>query len=303
VTHGSDPALDEATWVGRHHYRGLSYRFSVQATTHSALEAVHAALSPLEVVPRPRQAPVAPDPGGAYAMVDTGTEGDDRFLTFVGRHRIAAWKTEAELVDYVLWHVNRSVGERSHDFLLVHAGAVVAPSGHGVLLPASSGSGKSTLVTALVAAGFGYLSDELGAIDPVTRRLYGYPRALTLKETSLPLFPELGISVSPGEHISVHLNPDDWRPGSIADPSAIDLVVLPSYVAGAPTSVTLLTEGETVVEVASHCFNAEVYESRALTLLSDMARRAPGYKLVSGSLSEAVEAVCSLTAGIAAASV
>ena len=75
-----------------------------------------------------------------------------------------------------LWHVHTEAIRHTGDFLLVHAGAVRTPSGRGdAALPAQPESGKSTLTLGLVQAGFGYLSDEAAAIDPVTRMLHPVP--------------------------------------------------------------------------------------------------------------------------------
>jgi len=79
-------------------------------------------------------------------------------------------RTEAAIVDFVLWDAVTRAVERATDLLALHAGAV-ALDGRGVLLPAPPDSGKTTLTAALTRSGFSYLSDEVAPIDPETALL------------------------------------------------------------------------------------------------------------------------------------
>ncbi len=78
-------------------------------------------------------------------------------------------------------------GVRTHQ--LIHAGAA-AWQGDGVLLAADSGGGKTSLTLALVQRGFGFLSDEIGAIGRSDGRLHPFPRALRLRSEALALAPD-----------------------------------------------------------------------------------------------------------------
>jgi hypothetical protein len=67
---------------------------------------------------------------------------------------------------------------RSH--ILFHGAALSTPDGRGVILAGPSGIGKTTLTQALVQRGFGFLSDEVAAIDRLDGRLHPFPRSLGL---------------------------------------------------------------------------------------------------------------------------
>ena len=84
----------------------------------------------------------------------------------------------------------RAAAEAGREYLLFHAGALDA-AGVGVLLPGTSGSGKSTLTAGLARAGFGYLSDELVALDLSDGLLVPYAKPITLKQGSFAVVPEL----------------------------------------------------------------------------------------------------------------
>jgi hypothetical protein len=67
------------------------------------------------------------------------------------------------------------------DLYFLHA-AVLEWEGKGVIIIAPSGTGKSTTAWALLNNGFRYLSDELAPIGLTEGVVYGYPRALGLKQ-------------------------------------------------------------------------------------------------------------------------
>ncbi len=66
--------------------------------------------------------------------------------------------------------------------LMLHAGAVAAPSGAAVGFVARGGTGKTTLVRRL-ANRYGYLTDETVAVD-AAGRLYPYPKPLSIRTTA-----------------------------------------------------------------------------------------------------------------------
>ena len=79
------------------------------------------------------------------------------------------------VVRYALGAVNQLAALHTPDRLLLHAGAVER-DGRVVALTGISGQGKTTLTAALVQAGYGYVTDELVAIDPVHRRRRALPQ-------------------------------------------------------------------------------------------------------------------------------
>src|SRR5207249_5616388 len=93
-----------------------------------------------------------------------------------------------QLLGGAVWAIQAAVPEHVRDFLCIHAGCV-SRAGGGLLLPARRGCGKSTLTTALLLAGFGYLSDEVGAVDPVTGNLYPFEKLISLDQAALSFLP------------------------------------------------------------------------------------------------------------------
>ncbi|MBT5074420.1 MAG: HprK-related kinase A [Kordiimonadaceae bacterium] len=84
---------------------------------------------------------------------------------------------------------NWQVAMGCKQYLMFHAG-VVARDGIGLIMPAMSGSGKSTLAAGLSFRGWQLHSDEFGLLDLDAGELIPYPRAVSLKNQSIPVMKE-----------------------------------------------------------------------------------------------------------------
>jgi hypothetical protein len=77
-------------------------------------------------------------------------------------------------------------------------GAAVRRGNVGLILTTASGSGKSTLAGLLCSAGFGFVADDILAVDRRSGKLYPFPAGLSVKEGAmevlLPFFPQLASS-------------------------------------------------------------------------------------------------------------
>ncbi|MGH2595261.1 MAG: hypothetical protein ACRDH7_04780 [Actinomycetota bacterium] len=290
--------LERLRWKGKTSYRVLSYYFSVRWTWVEAGELAHRVLQEFAVPPDPEEERNPPTPGmpPCYSLVATGRGRDRRYELFYSDRMMFGGSEPSTILESFFWHVNAETIRRTGDFLLIHAGAVVTLTGEGVLIVGGSGSGKTTLTAALVRRGFGYLSDEAGAIDPVTRRLFPYPKALSVKVSKPDLFPERLDGDGTGMLRNMrYLLPDEIRPGCVSGPCDVRFVVAHRYDDGAPTSLTPITSAAGIVELGRNALNLSIYGSRGLTLLADVASGASHFTLVSRTLEEALQAVVGLT--------
>ena len=227
----------ERGWVHRTpNLRALSYRFGVHADNERLGRLVDALLAGLR------------DPGETapvehwYSLTATATATDSPtgavdVLARTGEV-LARGQHPGDAMGWVVWDVNRAAAETGGDHLLFHAGAIEA-GGTGVLLPGASGSGKSTLVAGLVRAGFGYLTDELAALDMATGRLVPYAKPITVKPGSFAVLsdmdPDVGLECGDGpwagEEWQVAVGDGTGR--RIGRPCVPGFVVVPRYDAGA----------------------------------------------------------------------
>ncbi|HVM07295.1 MAG TPA: hypothetical protein VM345_02440 [Acidimicrobiales bacterium] len=156
---------------------------------------------------------------------------------------------------HLMWHA-ASVGT---DHAYLHAGAV-SFSGKAHLFPGVSNAGKSTLVVALVARGFGYMSDEYAMIDDIGD-VHPFPRRIRFD----------GVSDADGVVV------DATSIGSVeASPLVPAVVVLTSFEPKAqPEVVEELSGGQAVAALLEHCpsmIGSPAASLRRLARLADQAR-------------------------------
>lgn len=271
-------------------YRLLSYSFRLRSNREFIAKRVDDVLGEFGV------APAAAQDGEVFRLFDLGPTEPRRYRLFRENDQLIGSAVLVDVIFHLMLQTMQEMMNQNEDFLLLHAGAVITPGGKGVLLPAASGSGKTTLVTALVRAGFGFLSDELGVIEPATARVHPFPRALNLKDGTLSLFPDLRPDDDGlwGVRRRAFARVDTVRPGAEAGPCQISFVIAPRHRPGATTEVTALSSAELTKELWANTMNLPRLGSRALSVLVEVSRRAKGYRLVSSDLQESVDAVMGL---------
>ncbi len=285
--------LGPIEWAAERHYRMLGYYFTIRSNSN-VVEEPHRLIARFEVPDDPREVriPETPNVPPVYSVVELGTRAKNRFRLFFGDEQMVIGSLASQATDHLLWHVHTEALRQTGDFLLVHAGAVRTPSGKGMLLPAEAGSGKSTLTLGLVRAGFGYLSDEAAVIDPVTRMLHPFPKAITLKSGSFGLFPEHARQKNnPAVWAERHILPEDIRPNAVARECPIGFVVSPRFEAGGELKLERVSRATAVTELWRHGFNTPLYGKRAPLLLASALEQARCFRLTFDDLDEAVAAL------------
>jgi hypothetical protein len=89
------------------------------------------------------------------------------------------WTRADAAIDVIEAAVRSRVAVLAPEHVFVHAG-VVAHGGGALVLPGPSLAGKTTLVSALVADGAAYLSDEFAVLD-TEGAVHPYPKPLSLR--------------------------------------------------------------------------------------------------------------------------
>ena len=200
-------------------------------------------------------------------------------------------KHRYEVLPHLEWHINWQIIRNRRDYVQLHASSVEM-GGRAMILVGDPGSGKSTLTAGLLSRDWSYLCDEFALIDPETRLIHPYPRALCIKEPSFPVIDSLGLPLcrkTPYQKATkgrvAFLNPLDVRPDVVGKPSPVRWVIFPKYVADAPPTLQRMTRSEGAHELARQCFNARVFEARAVHILNDVVRGAECYRLRSAEIS------------------
>jgi hypothetical protein len=195
-----------------------------------------------------------------------------------------------ELLSWALWDLHALVHREGRDFLFLHAGAVAAGD-TVIVLPAAPDAGKSTLVASLLQLGFGYLSDELAAIDPISSRVHPFPKHLTLDADALGFLGSPAPS-HPADYpdISRELPDRYFRPTDLGSRTgepgpAAAIVFVDADRSGAPV-LSELPRAEALTRLLEHALNMEVFGERGVKLLSRVVGPASAYSLTGGSTAE-----------------
>lgn len=199
-----------------------------------------------------------------------------------------------DVLRFALWRINAGVQERVRDYLLLHAGAV-ARNGGVTLLPAKMDSGKSSTVVALLESGFSYLSDEFGAIDPVSARAFPVPKTVTMGWETLQLFPGLQERLRDREGMNGELPQRFVRPADLGTDTApagpVTSIVFPAPEFDGPPRLTPVSSAQAVEEMAATSFNLYRYAGRGVVLMSRVAKEAPAFTLRGGTPRERAELI------------
>lgn len=233
-----------------------------------------------------------------YSFVDCGADAVERYKAWFDDERIVATAFPHSALGGVLWHVNRRTIAACADHVLVHA-AAVEHDGAAAIFPAPMESGKTTLVAGLLSrADVRYLTDEAVALDPATRRLRAFPKALTIDEGSWRVVPELAPTVDPAVAPFLrrqwHVPAGSIRAGAVADTAEPAVLVAPRYDPTATTRLEPLRRSEALVLLVENSFNLSTFGGRGFDALADLVRRSECYRMPVSDLHEATRLVASL---------
>lgn len=280
----SREAIGDPLWAAQDDYRMLSMAFTVKSMDERFAESLRWHLAPFLLD--------APAPAGlpAELLTEAATGEPGYTFRFATQERFRV-ELLPEAIHRAVWEIQRSVPDHVRDFLLLHAGAV-ARDGGALLLPARTSSGKSSLCLGLLEMGFSYLSDDVGALDPVTGRAYPYPKPIKLIPDAVEFFPGLEERLQdrtlPFPQWERFVRPEDVD-AEVADPVPVRWVVFPTDDFDGPPDLEPITSAKCVELMAANCFNLYRYSEAGVVLLSRVASGARAFRLSGGSLRDRLE--------------
>lgn len=197
---------------------------------------------------------------------------------------------------HLLFEANRRCIDGARGAVVLHAAAADV-DGRAVILAGGMGAGKSTLVAGLVRAGAGYLTDEAVAIDRASGLVRPYAKPVSLGSPPAALGP---VTWRPAAAAAPYVGTSGIVPATAlssrppAGPVVPGIVVLPRYFADAETVVERLTGADALTALAAHTFHLE--RPGMLRALAALLGGRPCFRLTSGDLDRAVDAVLDLAA-------
>jgi len=211
-----------------------------------------------------------------------------RLLLFGEEYK--TFRRGGELLPQIEWAVNSAILSGHAPYYALHA-SVLQREDMGFVFPGSPGSGKSTLAAALLARGWKYLGDEFALLDPRTRLLQPYPKAICAKAGSWPILKQLGLPLNARKRYVKalkgpvsFLSPVAVRPDSVGSPCPVRAVILPEHVPEAAPQLVPISRAECAFLLSDQSFNSHSFPGRGLGLLADVVRGARCYRLRSGEI-------------------
>jgi hypothetical protein len=181
----------------------------------------------------------------------------------------------AEVRRAIRYHTTRAFLEARTEWFWVHA-AAARRGGRGVLLPGSRGSGKSTLVTALVRAGWRYLSDEAVPLDPASDRAVPFPLTPEVR-----MGPRRSLSREAVSALCKREGALD-RSAICREPARITEIVFVRFAPGVSAILEPVTAGEAALQLLDGCLNFQHLGPRAVRYAAEAAGRLAARRLTFG---------------------
>ncbi len=186
-----------------------------------------------------------------------------------------------------------AVGElvRRYGFEPCHAAAITAPGDtqQGALIIGASGQGKTTLSLGCATIGCGLLGDDLVMLreDGMdgTISAYAITHEVAVRPATIDLWESLSFlkALSADSRDKRYCSIEQIHNGAARFQTSIRLLLFPSLIKAAQSSVIPLNKASTLQELVFQCVDkANTHpqaQERLFMLLSTLAEQAPGYRL------------------------
>jgi hypothetical protein len=233
-------------------------------------------------------------PSRWYSVVVDSRSTEERYRIYLDDEGLLAAPDAEVVARYVVWHVNHALIRASSDHVLVHAAGATS-GGRALALPGEMNAGKTTLVAGLVMAGFGFLTDEIVALNMDTGLIDPYPRPLNIGSGSWEVLAELRPAdrdeAEPIPRDMWHVDPSTIRPDAVAESAPLGFVMAPRFEKGTITRLEPLSRPEAVELLHRNTFNRHRLGSAGIRALISAVRQAQCSRLISGDLASAVATV------------
>lgn len=271
-------------------YEVLGYRARVgvpEGRARRALRSILGGFGPVEAVPGDRVVPylLVPAAGGDWAVRVRGH----------ARHTAADFATALAALE---WQLLTDALARRRGVFHLHGAALVAPGGgEAIALVGGSGNGKTTLTLGLILRGFAPLSDDVTLLDADTLRARPFPRAFHLEEGTRRILEARDL---PADWDFAAMPPGYFAPPRWAvAPTPVRHLIFPRYVPDATAGLTRLDIPAAASLLLENTISLARTPRIALGSVARLTATAGCYRLVSGSLDAALDAIAAVLGGAA----
>ena len=128
-------------------------------------------------------------------------------------------------MDDINYYVVREILQQVESHFLIHSG-VVSKNKKGILLVGDAYYGKTTLVLELVRRGYFFLSDEMAAIGRSDKKVYPFPRCLSIRPSSLQNV-EISVTKEISEIFGNYIHDvEELFPGKMGDAVPVGMICI-----------------------------------------------------------------------------
>lgn len=193
------------------------------------------------------------------------------------------------------WGLNWVIAMTAHQFLMLHS-AALEYRGIGCIFPAMPGSGKSTLCAALSYKGWRLLSDEFGLINHRSLQILPMPRAIGLKNESIPIIKEYlpEAFVGPSFYNTrkgtvAHVAPSRQSLQDQDIPANPRLIIFPRYLPENQCRLKKISRSLAFTKLANNAFNYQISMRNGFQSLSHLINQCDAYTLEYHLLDQGIE--------------
>lgn len=227
------------------------------------------------------------------ARIEISSDADGDHVAADGR----IWRPGAfkEPIDQLMHVLLRSALDIEPDRLHLHAG-LVASDGLGVLIAGYPGSGKSTFITALVKAGYDYLTDESVGVDRAGR-LTPFPKPISVLQGSHSMFTQFDpghTGLGAATELAWYLPASAIRTNSLAHVAEPRLLVFLRHERNAPLEVEDLEPAHAARLLLSDSADSERIGIDGLHIAAHLCARVRCVSMRYGALAPAISAIGTL---------
>ena len=232
--------------------------------------------------------------GGAVELAVTAVEGGGWLIRRPGEGGVER-RTRDGAVRHVEWRMVRLAARAEQRMIHWHAAALTR-GGHTILLPGRAGAGKSTLAVALAQRGFALLGEDVVFMDPLSREIHRFQRAIRLDGASRERLRAIGFEPDAARRVGSLVPFDEVASWSTRPSPPLSHVLFVEWGGeGGPVEVAPMTHAEGALELRERSHNLRRGPEGGWPLLRHVLAPARCYRLLRGEdLEVATAAIATL---------
>lgn len=204
------------------------------------------------------------------------------------------------LLSHLLIEINQRAVGATPQHLALHAGTVRQPpaaGGRAVIFPGQSHSGKTTLISQLALDGWGFIADEVSAVDTTARSVVPYGKPVALRPASVTLLkPSIERLRSSGSRFELDerfVPPRDLG-DVVCSPTKLGAVVFPTFDPTLTPAMHQVAPADALTTLIHSTLHPLGTTRSAFVFLAELVREIPCFSMTYQHFEQTKPFLCSL---------